>query len=78
MRSRGDLAGKALAEPSSQTQEERYEVLRWPSPATVRSRISKKTGGAFNTPAELYAKARRQPNGLTNGEVLLIANNFCY
>lgn len=59
--SRGDLVGRALAQPASLTREERYTVLRMPSPETVRSRIQRATGGVLSEPGELYMPKRARP-----------------
>lgn len=79
--SRGDLAGKALAQPASLTLEERYEVMRWPPPGVVRANIQRATGGALSDPTELFAKAREaiergQLASLSDEEITLIALSF--
>jgi len=54
--SRGDLIGKALAQPSSLTEAERNEVLGRQSPDQVRANIERVSNGRMSTVAELVSK----------------------
>ena len=79
--SRGDVVGRALAQPASLTPAERYEVLRWPPPDVVHASVRRVTCGALNEPADLFAKvreanARGQLRSLSDEEVGLVARNF--
>ena len=74
--SRGDLIGKALAQPSSLTEVERYWVLDRPPPDVVRARIELASNGELSTVAELVVKATPDASGLNNTELYLMANNF--
>ncbi|KAB5543039.1 hypothetical protein GE09DRAFT_1225184 [Coniochaeta sp. 2T2.1] len=56
--SRGDVFGKALANPDSLTIQEMHQVMYWPPPDEMRALIQGATGGALGTPGELIAKAR--------------------
>lgn len=56
--SRGDVVGKALANPKSLTEAELYQVIRWSPPELIQPAIRKATGGALSKPLELIAKAR--------------------
>ncbi len=81
--SRGDLVGKALAQPDSLTADEIHEIAGMPPPDTVRARIQRATGGKLSTVDELYAKAKMYPpcegffgRGLTDSEADLLAYKF--
>ncbi len=80
--SRGDVIGKALADPASLTADEIHEVLLWPPPEEVRANIQHATGGALGTPSDLYAKAkdaiaRGQFDTMVNAdEAALLSRNF--
>jgi hypothetical protein len=74
--SRGDVIGKALAEPSSLTDVERNNVIGRPHPAAVRVYIDRATDGQLSTATELIAKARVDLRGLSKVELDLVANNF--
>ncbi|KAH8909814.1 hypothetical protein BR93DRAFT_976027 [Coniochaeta sp. PMI_546] len=80
--SRGDVFGKALANPDSLTIEEMHEVMCWPPPDEMRALVQRATGGALSTPRELVAKAReaieraRLQEDLNDDEVRLIAQRF--
>ncbi|KIN05327.1 hypothetical protein OIDMADRAFT_51138 [Oidiodendron maius Zn] len=79
--SRGDVVGKALAQPASLTPAERYEVLRRPPPDVVRASVRRVTCGALSEPADLFAKVREanvrgQLRSLSDEEVGLVARNF--
>ena len=56
--SRGDVIGKALADPAAITADEMHEVLLWPPPEVVRANIQRATGGTLRTPSDLHAKAK--------------------
>ena len=58
LRSRGDLTGRALAEPDALTIEEAYRVILWPAPEVVRANVQRVTGGRVNDAAELFAEAK--------------------
>ena len=79
--SRGDLIGKALAQPESLTPEEFNTVLCRPPPDVVRATIERVTGGALHTRRELMAKMndlRKQGrlDEVKDDELALIMNNF--
>ncbi|KAK1762165.1 WSC domain-containing protein [Phialemonium atrogriseum] len=56
--SRGDVVGKALANPKSLTEAELYQVIRWSPPELIQPAIRKATGGVLSKPLELIAKVR--------------------
>ncbi len=58
LRSRGDLVGRALADPDTLTIEEAYRVMLWPAPEIVRANVQRVTGGRVNDAAELFAEAK--------------------
>jgi hypothetical protein len=74
--SRGDLIGKALAQPTSLTESERYKVMDRPPPNVVRARIEVASNGELSTVAELVAKATLDASGLNDAELYLMSNNF--
>ncbi|CAK7567670.1 MAG: hypothetical protein SEPTF4163_005638 [Sporothrix epigloea] len=78
--SRGDLQARAALDPRGLSRLERYKVLGWPAPHVVDRRIraaTRASGCELSTPAELFAKARREGVSLlTPFEVQLIAHGF--
>lgn len=80
--SRGDVVGKALADPDSLTADETHQILFWPTPDVVRANIQRATGGRLSTPSELYAKGKdavdRGQLGtmLNDDEIALLARSF--
>lgn len=85
--SRGDVVGKALANPKSLTEAELYQVLRLPPPEIIQPVVREATGGALSSPFELLAKAREaKENGqlhtLSFEELKLLAEgcqvDLCY
>ena len=74
--SRGDLIGRALAQPSSLTEVECYKVLNRPPPDVTRTRIDLVSNGELSTVAELVVKATPDASGLNDAELDLMANNF--
>ncbi len=58
LRSRGDLVGRALADPDALTTEEAYRVMMWPAPEAVRANVRRVTGGRVDNAAELFAEAK--------------------
>lgn len=81
LRSRNDAVGRALADPKSLTEAEKYEVLRWSAPDVVHAAISRATGGSLSRPHELLAKARTaaergQLGTLSSEELELIYRGF--
>ncbi len=81
LRSRGDTVGKALADPTSLTDVERYDLLHFPPPDIVYAGIQQVTNGALRTAEELWDKARlaRSHGNLADlsvSEIELLANNF--
>jgi hypothetical protein len=70
--SRGDLLGKALAQPDSLTTEEIYRVLLMPPPDVVRANIQHATSGRLSTVEELFAKARK---ALDRGQFEILLND---
>ncbi|WYZ42186.1 hypothetical protein EsH8_V_001081 [Colletotrichum jinshuiense] len=80
--SRGDVVGKALANPDSLTADEMHQVLLWPPPDVVRANIQRATGGRLSTPSELYAKAKdamdrgQLETMLNENEITLLARSF--
>ncbi|GJD04005.1 amino acid permease [Colletotrichum higginsianum] len=82
LNTRGDVVGKALADPDSLTPDETHQVLFWPPPDVVRANIQRATGGQLSTPSELYAKGkdavdREQFATLLNeDEIALLARSF--
>jgi hypothetical protein len=80
--SRGDVFGKALANPDSLTIQEMHQVMYWPPPDEMRALVRRATGGALSTPGEIIAKAReaiergRLQEDLNDEEVRLIAQRF--
>ena len=80
--SRGDLVGRALADPHSLSLEERYKVMGRPHPNVVRSRVQYASQGTISEPTELQKKAaealeRGELTSLTDEELKLLANDFC-
>ena len=79
---RGDVIGKALADPASLTADEMHEVLLWPPPDVVHANIQRATRGALGTPSDLYAKAkdaiaRGQFDTMINAdEAVLLSRSF--
>ncbi|KAK6208518.1 hypothetical protein QIS74_12036 [Colletotrichum tabaci] len=82
LNTRGDVVGKALADPDPLTPDETHQVLFWPPPDVVRANIQRATGGKLSTPSELYAKGkdavdREQFATLLNeDEIALLARSF--
>ena len=76
LRSRGDLVGRALADPDTLTEEEAYRAMLWPAPDVVCANIKRVTGGRVGSPAELFAEARAG-RILTVNECGLALGNFC-
>ncbi|CZR62574.1 uncharacterized protein PAC_12471 [Phialocephala subalpina] len=74
--SRGDVIGKALAQPSSLSDAERNDVKGLPSPDVVRANIERATNGKMSTVDEILSKARLDVRSLSKDEIDLIANNF--
>ncbi|KAK7937759.1 uncharacterized protein PG986_014627 [Apiospora aurea] len=56
---RGDLAAKALANPDTLTQAERYEIMGWIPLEPLHQTIRDATGGQMSTPKELLDKVRQ-------------------
>ncbi|KAI9162794.1 hypothetical protein HJFPF1_04386 [Paramyrothecium foliicola] len=80
---RGDVIGKALAQPDALTEDETYQVLLWPAPGVVHANIQAARGGTPGSPFELHARGkaaltRAQPllGSLGNEEILLLARYF--
>ncbi|WQF89429.1 hypothetical protein CDEST_14443 [Colletotrichum destructivum] len=82
LNSRGDVVGKALANPDSLTPDETHQVLFWPPPDVVRANIQRATGGKLSTPGELYAKGKDAVDRgqfatlLNEDEIALLARSF--
>ena len=57
-RSRGDLIGRALADPDALTTDEAYRAMMWPAPDVVRAIVQRVTGGRVDGAAELFAEAK--------------------
>jgi hypothetical protein len=74
--SRGDLVGKALAQPSTLTSVERNIVLKRLPIDTIHENTKSATNGELTTIDELVAKARADIASLNEAEVDLLANNF--
>ncbi len=81
--SRGDVVGKALAQPDALTAAEAHEILGMPAPDVVRARIQRATCGKLSTVDELFAKAKIHPPtegqygaGLSDDEAELLAFDF--
>ena len=74
--SRGDVVGKALAQPSSLTEEELHMVLWRPPPGVVRRNVEIVSSGALSTASQLIAKALADPASLNEEEETLLQQNF--
>lgn len=80
--SRGDIVGKALADPDFLTADETHQILFWPPPDVVRANIQRATGGSLSTPSELYAKGKDAVDHgqfgtvLNDDEIALLARSF--
>ena len=58
LRSRGDLVGRALADPDALTLDEAYRTMLWPAPDVVRAKVRRVTDGRVDGPAELFSEAK--------------------
>ncbi len=74
--SRGDLIGKALAQPSSLTVEERNTILERQPLDKERANIELITNGRMGTIAELVSKTLTDVTSLSKNELELVSHNF--
>jgi hypothetical protein len=73
---RGDLVGKALAQPSSLTGAERNKLIYRPPPDVISASILRASNGSLSTIDQLVTKALADIKSLNEAELRLLASDF--